>query len=392
MTSLISSFNFFNQNIVVGFSHMESTLEAIKYRQGSLQLLNQLLLPHVEQYEEIGSVEEIYRAIKEMRVRGAPAIGVSAGLGVAVSATKAAQRGEFKTAEQARAFITQGLDYVGQSRPTAVNLINVVNTLKEALQKMFDPNLSVQQLVAHFEEAAAEQFHHDIRCNEQLMRHGATHFEHTIGEKKKGSDHLRILTICNSGSLATSKYGTALGVIRQVHMDGKLAQVYSLETRPWNQGSRLTVYECVHDHLPVTLLVDSAAASLMRKGNVDVVVVGADRICRNGDTANKIGTYNIAVAAKFHNIPFFVAAPTSTFDLGKADGGLIVIEERDPSEITHNMQTKARVAADGPTLSVWNPVFDVTPAELITGGIITEMGVFTPKPHAPYFDLSQPRQ
>ncbi|CAD2213068.1 Initiation factor 2 subunit family, putative [Angomonas deanei] len=190
---------------------------------------------------------------------------------------------------------------------------------------------------------------------------------------------VRILTICNTGALAASRYGTALGVVRQLFYDGKLEQVYACETRPWNQGARLTVYECVEEDIPCTLICDGAVSALMNSQKIDAVIVGADRICQNGDTANKIGTYNVAVAAKYHNVPFFVAAPTTTLDANTPDGSAVTIEERETTEITTNMVTKQRVVADGPNLSIWNPVFDITPAALITGGIITEKGVFAPK-------------
>eukprot|EP00744_Colponema_vietnamica_P007752 GILI01011116.1.p1 GENE.GILI01011116.1~~GILI01011116.1.p1 ORF type:complete len:290 (+),score=31.33 GILI01011116.1:76-870(+) len=235
------------------------------------------------------------------------------------------------------------------------------------------------EVIGKFVVHAEEMYQEDIAFNEGIMRNGA---KHIMTHDSLGAGKVNIMTICNTGALATSRYGTALGVIRELHYTNKLEQVYACETRPWNQGARLTIYECVQEKMPATLICDSAASSLMRSRKVHAVIVGADRICRNGDTANKIGTYNLAVAAKFHGVPFYVAAPSTTLDRHTLSGDKVEIEERETTEITHNMATKERCVADGPHLKIWNPVFDITPAELITGGIITEKTVLVPNPKA----------
>nr|AGT02499.1 S-methyl-5-thioribose-1-phosphate isomerase [Angomonas deanei] len=350
------------------------TLESIKYEKGSLRLLDQRKLPLETVFDDIITVEDIWTAIKEMRVRGAPAIAVSAALGIAIAAQHKLSNGELRDDESAITFLLDSCDYVMTSRPTAVNLFNCLQDIKKKVEKFRTEPSTAGVVVEQFTKIAEDLFAEDVSFNEGIMKCGAEYILRNAAGPK-----VRILTICNTGALAASRYGTALGVVRQLFYDGKLEQVYACETRPWNQGARLTVYECVEEDIPCTLICDGAVSALMNSQKIDAVIVGADRICQNGDTANKIGTYNVAVAAKYHNVPFFVAAPTTTLDANTPDGSAVTIEERETTEITTNMVTKQRVVADGPNLSIWNPVFDITPAALITGGIITEKGVFAPK-------------
>ncbi|KEG05678.1 translation initiation factor 2 subunit [Trypanosoma grayi] len=318
-----------------------------------------------------------------MRVRGAPAIAVSAAIAIAVAAERELQQrpDAWQSAEDARQFLLASCDTVMTARPTAVNLSKTLTQMKcdIAAVEAHTPGAMVEACVRLAEKIYAD----DVAYNEGIMRHGAAHIL-KLAQKPK----VRVLTICNTGALATSRYGTALGVVRQLFYDGRLEQLYACETRPWNQGARLTVYECVQEQIPCTLLCDSAAAALMRSCCIDAVIVGADRVCLNGDTANKIGTYSLAVAAAQHRVPFFVAAPSTTLDPNTPDGDSVTIEERETVEITHNMVTRQRVVANGPQLRIWNPVFDITPAALITGGIITERGVVQPAEAAPFFDIA----
>lgn len=375
------------------------TLESVLYTKGSLRLLDQRRLPLETVVDEMHTIDDIWTAIKEMRVRGAPAIAVSAALGIAVVASKQS----FSSASDVVQWATAQCDYLITSRPTAVNLANTLLALKTKLLEdvAMDEKKDVgarllatpQAVVDHLTEMAENVWREDIAYNEGIMQCGAQHLLAKAGSSHPPSDpekgiQLRILTICNTGALATARYGTALGVVRQLHYTHHLAKLYACETRPWNQGARLTVYECVQESIPCTLICDSAVSALLSiPSSVDAVVVGADRICQNGDTTNKIGTYHLAVSAKHHGVPFYVAAPSTTLDPHTPSGAAVHIEEREDTELTTNPLTGKRVVADGPLLSVWNPVFDVTPAELITGGIITEAGVFEPKATAPYFDI-----
>ncbi|KAG5465816.1 hypothetical protein CUR178_00530 [Leishmania enriettii] len=363
----------------------DGALESIKYAPGSLRLLDQRKLPLETVYNDVLTVGDIWSAIKEMRVRGAPAIAVSAALGIAVSTQRKVNAGDFKSGSEVQTFLLTSCDFVMTSRPTAVNLFNCLNGLKAHVEKL-DTAKTAAEVAQAFVKLAEAVYAADVAFNEGIMQHGAAHILATA--KAEGRDAVNILTICNTGALATSRYGTALGVVRQVFYEGKLEQVYACETRPWNQGARLTAYECVQEGIPCTLICDGAASALMKSRKIDAVVVGADRICQNGDTANKIGTYNLAVSAKFHGVKLYVAAPTTTLDAKTASGDQVHIEEREPTEITTDMVTKQRIVADGPHLSIWNPVFDITPGELITGGIITEKGVHVPAKSAPYYDIA----
>eukprot|EP01064_Diplonema_japonicum_P023399 TRINITY_DN3381_c0_g1_i1.p1 TRINITY_DN3381_c0_g1~~TRINITY_DN3381_c0_g1_i1.p1 ORF type:complete len:377 (+),score=104.24 TRINITY_DN3381_c0_g1_i1:48-1133(+) len=339
-------------------------LRAIKYSRGSLELLDQKKLPLTTQFDVVDTAEKAWDAIREMRVRGAPAIAIAAALGIAVEVTN--KEGEVAD------WLVEKLDYLSTSRPTAVNLHNAVRDLKEIVNTAKKNKTDVKTA---YLEAAEAMLAADERDNANISEHGS---EHIISRNVADGKNAKIVTICNTGALATSRHGTALGVIRFLNNKKRLEQVYPLETRPYNQGSRLTVYECVAESIPATLIVDSAVSYCMAKNEINACIVGADRVCINGDTANKIGTYNVAVAAKHHGVPFYVAAPVTTIDQKLADGSGIPVEERGPEEITHNPATQQPVVASGENLSVWNPAFDVTPAELITGGIVTELGVIEP--------------
>ncbi|EKF29009.1 translation initiation factor 2 subunit, putative [Trypanosoma cruzi marinkellei] len=367
-------------------SHLQNvTLESIRYTKGTLQLLDQRKLPFETVFDEIFGVDDICMAIKEMRVRGAPAIAVSAALAIAVAAAneiKKKKDGVCNSVDNTRRFLLESCDTVMTARPTAVNLSKTLTQLKGDITEVTAN--TAEELVEACTVLAEKIYAEDVAYNEGIMRHGAAHIMQLVKTSR-----VSILTICNTGALATSRYGTALGVIRQLFYEGKLEQVYACETRPWNQGARLTVYECVQENIPCTLICDSAVSALMGSRQIDAVIVGADRICRNGDTANKIGTCNLAVVAAHFGVPFFVAAPSTTLDPMTADGENVVIEEREPMEMTHNMATQQRVVAEGPSLHIWNPVFDITPAALITGGIITERGVVQPSTTAPFFDITR---
>ena len=307
------------------------------FEDGALHLLDQRRLPARAEIVAVRSARATADAIREMVVRGAPAIGCAAAYGMAL----AARAGEdFETARQA----------LLESRPTAVNLRWAVERLWRVQPRTFEA------LKAEADRVLAE----DLAACRAIGRNGAA-----LVPDGKG-----ILTHCNAGGLATAGYGTALGVIRAALEAGKKCGVFADETRPWLQGARLTAWELLQDGIPVTLLPDVAAASLLGSGRIGCVVVGADRIARNGDTANKVGTYPLALAAQAAEVPFFVAAPTSTVDLRARSGREIPIEQRSPSEVTH--LAGARVAAEG--VEVFNPAFDVTPARYISA-IVTERGV-----------------
>ncbi|HUS24507.1 MAG TPA: S-methyl-5-thioribose-1-phosphate isomerase [Candidatus Binatia bacterium] len=322
-------------------SHRTSTapaaVEPIAWSGDHLRLLDQRLLPREERYLECRSAAEVARAIHEMAVRGAPAIGIAAAYGLALDAR--ANR-PYDAAE----------DALARSRPTAVNLRWALARMR-ALQTRDPGALLDEARRIHAEDL--EQNHRMAAFGAELLSEGA-----------------RVLTHCNTGALATGGHGTALGVIRTAHAQGKLEQVYATETRPWLQGARLTAWELQKEAIPVRLIADGAAAWLMAQEQIDWVIVGADRIAANGDTANKIGTYMLAVAARRHAVKFMVVAPTGTFDAKCRSGRDIVIEERAGMELT---EFRGQAIAPANT-DAFNPVFDVTPAELITA-IVCERGI-----------------
>ncbi|CAN8270646.1 unnamed protein product [Cochlearia groenlandica] len=345
-----------------------TTLKSICYKPGSLQLLDQRKLPLETTFLEIRNTSDGWSAIQEMVVRGAPAIAIAASLSLAVEVFS------FHTTfhgscSDAVSFLAQKLDYLVSSRPTAVNLADAAIKLKQVISMALSTSTEPNSIFKAYIKAAENMLEDDVASNKAIGTFGSS----LLRQQARNPDKLSVLTHCNTGSLATAGYGTALGVIRALHSQGVLERAYCTETRPFNQGSRLTAYELVHEKIPATLIADSAAAALMKDGRVDGVIVGADRVASNGDTANKIGTYSLALCAKHHRIPFYVAAPLTSVDLSLSSGKEIVIEERSAKELLNTRGGLGeRVAAHG--ISVWNPAFDVTPAELIAG-IITEKGV-----------------
>ena len=354
-------------------------------------MLDQLRLPHVTHYDDVRTSEDGWRAIKEMRVRGAPAIAMVGILSLAVEIENVL-KDTFTDAQQAAKIINERLDYIVTSRPTAVHLNNMANDFRETVKNVAGRDSArASDVFDAYQTAAAITLEHDLRDNKLLGDHGAKWILENAMTAKDRS--MNILTHCNTGSLATAGYGTALGVIRSAFAMGKLGHAYCTETRPYNQGSRLTAYELVYEKIPSTLITDSMAAFLMRMkaseaDPITAVVVGADRIAANGDTANKIGTYALAIAARQHGVKFLVAALCSSVDLNTATGANIHIEERSASEMVtitgppvvgdqvNVSQPAERVSIAAMGINVWNPAFDATPADLIDG-IITEKGVAT---------------
>jgi methylthioribose-1-phosphate isomerase len=371
----------------------------------SLKILDQLALPHRTTYIEVVNCEDAHAAIKQMKVRGAPAIAIVAALALAVEVRQRSRIGNTKEAKTATGaerkddyaqYIKSRLAYLMTSRPTAVNLGDAVRKLSKVVDNAARASTATETTIMHaYIQAAERMLIDDVSDNKAIGDHGALWIvAHTSAGSKRSADktsELKILTHCNTGSLATAGYGTALGVIRSLRTADMLTQAYCSETRPYNQGSRLTAYELVHDNIPATLITDSMAASLLsREGDaLAAIVVGADRVAANGDTANKIGTYSLAVLAKHHGVKFLVAAPRTTIDLHTASGREIVIEERAPEEVTRirgpvvtaegdvlvdDNPESVTISTAATGINVWNPAFDVTPAALIDG-VITELGV-----------------
>jgi methylthioribose-1-phosphate isomerase len=338
-----------------------SAFATLRWRDGALELLDQRLLPGEVIYRRHGSAADVAEAIRAMVVRGAPAIGCAAAYGVALEALRTAHGSPHAQG----AALCAGIAALGASRPTAVNLAWALRNMQSHIDAHLTaaPATLAQQLLAAAHAIAAE----DVRINRALGEHGAALL----------ADGARVLTHCNAGALATAGHGTALGVIRSAVEAGKRIRVYADETRPFLQGARLTAWELQQDRIPVTLIADNAAGLLMRRGEIDAVLVGADRIAANGDVANKIGTYQVAVLARRHGIAFYVAAPLSTLDLATPCGEAIPIEEREAREVTGF----ANIEWAPPDVAVKNPVFDITPAELVSA-LICERGVV----HAPSRD------
>jgi len=329
-------------------------VETLRWRNGALEMIDQRLLPMRFEYRRYDSAEGVAEGIRTMVVRGAPAIGCAAAYGVALGALRllSLPRGRFLEG------LDQAFQVLGASRPTAVNLSWALDRQRRLVTALSAarPSETANALLAEAHAIRAE----DIAANRAMGDHGATLL----------ADGARILTHCNAGALATAGHGTALGVIRSAILAGKRVSVLADETRPFFQGARLTAWELTQDGIPVTLITDSAAGLLMSRGEVDMVIVGADRVAANGDTANKIGTYPLAVLAQRHAVPFYVACPLSTIDITLAHGGLIPIEERDPDEVTGFAGVRWAPAGVG----VRNPAFDVTPAALVSA-LITERGI-----------------
>ena len=329
----------------------------VRWAADRLVLIDQRELPVREVERLYARWEDVGEAIRSLAVRGAPAIGVAAAFGVVL----AARQSRAQTFDELFADLELAMKGLGATRPTAVNLFWALDRMRRTADAMRGaaPDAVRARLLAEAQAILDE----DIAANRAIGEHGA-------GLVPEGA---RVLTHCNAGALATAGFGTALGVIRAAHARGKIALVWVDETRPVMQGSRLTAWECVRDSIPHRLIADVAAGSLMARGEVDMVVTGADRIAANGDTANKIGTYSVAVLAKHHRVPFYVAAPFSTIDPALPSGRHIPIEEREASEV-RRVGTQQTAPDASP---VFNPAFDVTPSELIAA-IITERGVFEP--------------
>lgn len=337
---------------------LSSRVNALELTSEGVQLLDQTALPKAVQYVLIRSAGEMAQAIETMLVRGAPAIGIAGAYGVVLSARNHSQTAT--SSSVLRENILIDIQMLAKTRPTAVNLFWALQAMETVLKA---DDHSSESLLDRLTEKARNIHQDDLLSCQQIGNFGATIVPAGAG----------ILTHCNAGALATGGYGTALGVVRSAFSQDPTIRVYADETRPRLQGAKLTVWELIEDGIPVTLLTDNMSGSLMQAGKVQVVVVGADRIAANGDTANKIGTYNLALVAHAHQIPFYVAAPLSTLDLSLASGEAIPIEERDVSEIS----TMNGELICPPDCDFYNPAFDVTPARYITG-IITEKGIARP--------------
>ncbi|KAF9943116.1 S-methyl-5-thioribose-1-phosphate isomerase [Mortierella alpina] len=387
-----------------------ATLQAIRYQRGSLDILDQLLLPHETLYIPISTLALGHDAIKTMKVRGAPAIAIVAALTLAVVLVDPTTSPRLTTAQDAVDFILESLEFLKTSRPTAVNLFDASHKLAKGVLAANNEGASGSDIVNKYLELSEKMLEEDVKDNMNIGKFGA---EFILNVWKGGND-LRVITHCNTGSLATAGYGTALGIIRALAGQGKLNHAYCTETRPYNQGSRLTAYELVYEKIPSTLITDSMASALLAQHSdkIAAIVVGADRVAANGDTANKIGTYQLAITAQYHNVPFIVAAPSTSVDLNMVSGKEIHIEVRPEVEVTTlrgpvveldsiargaNAQVEFKkdsadavvtetiaVAARG--IGVWNPSFDVTPAELISA-IVTERGVVLKEDGVQSFDM-----
>ena len=331
-------------------------VKTIEWKNDRVILLDQRVLPHKEAYRVCRNYEDVAAAIRDMTVRGAPAIGVAAAMGVALGALKVPEKTFDRQFE--RILLT-----LGKTRPTAMNLFWALQRMRGVYSA--HRSQGVEKVKRALKEEAQKIYQEDVAANKQLGKYGAR----LLGGARQ------IMTHCNAGALATAGYGTALGVLRALKESGKQFEVYVNETRPFLQGARLTAWELKKEKIPATLITDNMAGYLMQKGKIDAVVVGCDRVAANGDVANKIGTYTIAVLAKRHGIPFYVAGPTSSIDLDCPSGKAIPIEQRDPKEVSHMFGKP--LAPKG--MKVFNPAFDVTSHELITA-IITEKGVI----HPPY--------
>ncbi|XP_015795776.1 methylthioribose-1-phosphate isomerase [Tetranychus urticae] len=350
----------------------------IIYSRGSLKILDQRKLPLNEVFVTIERVEDGFNAIKDMLVRGAPCIAMVGLLSLSVelaSPDKLLDLGKLTglTKEALYRYLEKSCQLLCEARPTAINVRNECTKLlslvsNDVSKEEITFDFLVDKIITYIESLLDQ----DIQVNRSIGKYGASHIINNC--LTSGSDEkVAVLTHCNTGSLATAGYGTALGVIRSLHEMGRLEMVYFTETRPFNQGSRLTAYELVKDKIPCKLICDNMVAALMNSHKIHAVVVGTDRVVKNGDTANKIGTYQIAVIAKHHSVPFYIALPMSTYDPEKQDGSEIPVEERSQEEV--KMINGTYIAP--PEVSCWNPSFDVTPVNLITGGFITENGVFS---------------
>jgi methylthioribose-1-phosphate isomerase len=337
-------------------------LPTIEWKDDAVVMIDQRKLPATETYVSCKTAQEVAKAIKTMVIRGAPAIGVAAAMGIALGMRRSKATGTKQFATEFQKLC----DLMASTRPTAVNLFWAIERMKKVFGDAAQGGCSVDEIKERLEGEARSIHDADVASCRAMGAFGA----------ELVPQRARILTHCNAGALATAGYGTALGVIRAAAEQGKEVAVLADETRPFLQGARLTAWELVKDGIDTTVIADNMAASMMRLGNVDLVVVGADRIAANGDVANKIGTYGVAVLAMAHDLPFYVAAPLSTIDLNTPDGSKIPIEERSDREVTH--VGPSRLTPEG--AHIRNPAFDVTPAKYVTA-IITERGIARPPYH-----------
>ena len=339
-------------------TEFQSKIRTIQWIDNCSRMVDQTLVPYEFKYVDITNGQEMFDAIRNMIVRGAPAIGIAGAHGVVLYAIELAK--EITSREIFIKKLIEKADYLKTSRPTAVNLMWAIEKQKEIIKQS---KSDISGIIEELKQNGIKLENDDIEINKKIGDNGAK-------VVPKGAT---ILTHCNAGALATVGYGTALGVVRSAFANDPTIQVFADETRPRQQGARSTTLELTMDGIPTTLITDGMCSYFMKKGMIDMVVVGADRIAANGDTANKIGTYTVAIAAKYHNIPFYIAAPLSTIDTSIKSGNEIVIEERSREEVTH-INGKIICA---PEVNVINPGFDVTPHELISG-IITEVGILRP--------------
>ena len=339
-------------------AEFNSKIKTIEWVDTYSKMVDQTVIPHEFKYVNITNGEEMFNAIRTMIVRGAPAIGIAGAHGVILFAQELAKQGLSR--EEFVAALLEKADYMATSRPTAVNLMWAVKKQKEVI---LASSKDIAGIIEELKANAIQMENDDIAINKKIGDYGAE-------VVPKGAT---ILTHCNAGALATVGYGTALGVVRSAFAKDNTVQVFADETRPRQQGARITTFELTMDGIPTTLITDGMCSYFMKKGMIDMVCVGADRIAANGDAANKIGTYTVAIAAKYHNVPFYVAAPLSTIDTSIKSGDEIVIEERSREEVTH---INGKIICSD-KVNVINPGFDVTPNELIAG-IITEKGILIP--------------
>ena len=332
-------------------------IQTLEWTENGVRFIDQTKLPTDEVYVTCKSYEQVADAIRTMIVRGAPAIGVAAAMGIALGVRDS----KAETVAELKQDLDRICDVIGKTRPTAVNLFWAISRMQEKFERLrIRPAAQIKRELI---EEAKRMHAEDIGANQAMGRHGATLMPSEGG----------VLTHCNAGALATAGYGTALGVIRAAVEQGKKIHVYADETRPFLQGSRLTAWELMKDGIPTTVISDNMAGAMMKQGKIGAIVVGADRIAANGDVANKIGTYTVAVLAKENGIPFYVAAPISTVDLACPDGSEIPIEQRNAREVTHI--AGKQMVPDG--VSIENPAFDVTPAKYVSA-IVTERGIARP--------------
>ncbi|MCD7879463.1 MAG: S-methyl-5-thioribose-1-phosphate isomerase [Candidatus Gastranaerophilales bacterium] len=336
----------------------DSKIKTIEWKNNTSKVIDQTKLPYEFKIADITTCEQMYNAIKNMIVRGAPAIGIAGAHGVALAALELSRK--TGTKEDFLNKLNRKAEYLKSARPTAVNLMWAID---KQMKLVGETDCDIKTITEKLIKNGVKLENEDIEINKKIGEYGAQ-----IVPKGAG-----ILTHCNAGALATVGYGTALGVIRSAYAKDSTIKVFADETRPRQQGARLTTWELVQDGIPVTLITDGMCSYLMSKGMINMVVTGADRIAANGDSANKIGTYTVAIAAKYHNIPFYIAAPLSTIDISIESGDKIPIEERSHDEVTHI--NGERICAEG--VNIINPGFDVTPNGLISG-IITEKGILKP--------------